>query len=588
MHRHAQPTGTLPAGRKGHASVRLITRLARRDIARHRARAVLVILLIALPVAMVSGLCTIWSSDQASIGSAAATEQTFGDADVVVGPIDSWDGKCHQEEHLASTACKEAGTKETPAADLKRQQQALASVRLPGVTLEPVRTASTTVNWRGLQVDAVIVAADQFKLRTTQMTLPKGATAMPGADEIWISAEAAQRYDWGVGRTIRINGADYKVAGISRAGSSPPVQIWVAPGSPLAAGGDLTWFGTGRVPSFAQAVALNRQGLAVMVQRNYAEWGVGGGDNASTVAATFGVGALAALVTATIAGAAFAIGARQQRRTLALLGATGADRRVLRRLVTGQGVLLGCIGAVLGAALGVAYGVGIMFWRNAETTTYPDAIEVSWAMSAGAIVIGVIAATVAAWVPARAVAKQDVLAGVRSAETASRPRAVPVDRAGPGGGRDRHRDVGSGALPASPHTPRAGRTHRSPGDPRRYVPLHPDRRMHRAALRRDRDQPALDPRCGGPALRRRTPVATFRAAGPGPQPGPGSRLRRRLDGRDGAVLSGADDGRRPVPDGSEELRPFPSRTCGDRRCGRLFPAPGEPRDGGKRGEGGRE
>ncbi len=425
MHRLAQPAGRRPAGRRSHASGRLITRLARRDIARHRARAVLVVLLIALPVAMVSGLCTIWSSDQASIGSASQTEQAFGDADVIVGPIDSWDGKCHQEEHLASTACKETDSKETSAADLKRQQRALASIRLPGVTLEPVRTVSTTVNWRGLQVDAVIVAADQFRLRTTQMTLPKGATAMPGAHEIWISAEAAQRYDWGVGRTIRINGADYKVVGISRAGSSPPVQIWVTPGSPLAAGGDLTWFGTGPVPARTEIDALNRQGLAVMTRDSYAQWGVGGSDNASTIAATFGVGALAALVTATIAGAAFAIGARQQRRTLALLGATGADWRVLRRLVTGQGVLLGCIGAVLGAVFGVAAGVGVMIWRNAETTTYPDAIKVPWMMSAGAIVIGVIAATVAAWFPAHAVAKQDVLAGVRSAETASRPARFP-------------------------------------------------------------------------------------------------------------------------------------------------------------------
>lgn len=426
MHPHAQPTGTPPVGGGGRASIRLIIRLARRDIARHRARAALVILLIALPVAMTSGLCTIWSSDQASTGVAASTEQTFGDADIVVGPINSWDGRCTQDEHLASLACKDdVGTKETPAADLKRQQQALTSVRLSGVTLEPVRTVSTAVNWRGLQLDTAIVAADQFRLRTAQMTLPEGATAMPGKNEIWINAEAARRYDWGVGRTIRINGADYQVVGLSRAGSSPSVQIWVGPGSPLAEGGDLTWFGTGRAPSFAEAAVLNRQGLAVMVRKNYAEWGAGGGDSASIIAATFGVGALAALVTATIAGAAFAIGARQQRRTLALLGATGADRRVLRRLVTGQGVLLGGIGAVLGAGLGVTSAIGVVAWRNLRTTTYPDPIGVPWLMAVGAIVIGVIAATVAAWFPAHAVAKQDVLAGVRNAETASRPARFP-------------------------------------------------------------------------------------------------------------------------------------------------------------------
>ncbi|MCQ8210941.1 hypothetical protein NPS74_24980, partial [Cutibacterium acnes subsp. acnes] len=52
-------------------------------------------------------------------------------------------------------------------------------------------------------------------------------------------------------------------------------------------------------------------------------------------------GVLSAIVVATIAAAAFAIGARQQRRMLALLGIIGAARRDLMGVMIHQGLLLG-------------------------------------------------------------------------------------------------------------------------------------------------------------------------------------------------------------------------------------------------------
>lgn len=401
----------------GRASWRLITRLARRDIARHKARAVLVMLLIALPVAMIGGLAVVWNLAGGSIDD--YVEQQFGNADLAVAPLGDWDGHCHQD-NLGDAACT-AGSKETPTGDAARQTAALAAVRLPGVTLQPVRTKGVTANWKGLDVDAQVTGADQLRLRTQQIALPRGATAMPGAHQIWINAEAAQRYGWGVGATVRIDGTAYRVSGLVRAASWPAVQIWVGPDHPLAGGGDLSWYGTGPTPSTAQVRALNDSGLGVVDRAGYGQMQGSGADLTSTIA----VGALAALVTATIAGAAFAIGARQQRRALALLGATGADRRVLVRMVSAQGVLLGMCGALAGAALGTGLGNAFVAWQNGRTLTYPQPLGVPWASAAGAILLGVIAATVAAWIPAHSVAGQDVLAGVRGAETPSSPARFP-------------------------------------------------------------------------------------------------------------------------------------------------------------------
>lgn len=424
MHRRALPAGRPGAAQgRGRASRRLVVRLARRDIARHRARAVLVMVLVALPVAMICGLAVIWNLTGSTVDD--YVEQQFGDADVIVAPLSDWDGHCRQIS-LGDGSCAD-GSKKLSAADAARQKATLATVRIPGDTLHPVRTKGVTAHWKGLDVDAQVTGADQLRLRTQQISLPKGATAMPGAHEIWINAEAAHRYGWDVGATVQVSGATYRVTGLVRAASWPAVQIWVGPDHPLAAGGDLTWYGTGPTPSSVRVKGLNDEGLGVMDRAGYRTVQMAGTATEETtrIAVAFAIGALAALVTATIAGAAFAIGARQQRRGLALLGATGADRRVLVRLVRSQGVLLGLGGALAGAALGTALGEGFVAWRNARTLNFPQPLAIPWAPLAGAVVLGVAAATVAAWVPAHAVARQDVLAGVRSAETASRPARFP-------------------------------------------------------------------------------------------------------------------------------------------------------------------
>ncbi|WP_028702364.1 FtsX-like permease family protein [Acidipropionibacterium jensenii] len=405
-------------------------------MARHKARAALIAVLIALPVAMLCGLGVLQRYEVPGPQDHALS--AFGDADLIIEAMAGWSGRCTQES-LADTACGAGSVDTVSASNLSRQQQALRSIGdsaasttstsplLPGHPVIPVRTAHVTADWQGLDVAVTVVGADQIRLRTAKVRLPAGATTMPGPGEVWVGKDTAERYGWTVGHTMQIGTASYRVTGLTRVEPLSGPSVWVGPGHPLVATGELSWFGTGAPVSRAQADLLNSHGLAVMDRQAYLDLQSDGpaGDGATVTMLTLSVGVLAALVTATVAGAAFAIGARQQRRTLALLGATGADRRVMQQLVTRQGLVLGVVGSVLGAGLGLAGGNGYLAWIGAHNPYYPPSAQISVGITAAALVVGVVSALVAAWVPARAVARQDVLAGVRHAETPSGPARLP-------------------------------------------------------------------------------------------------------------------------------------------------------------------
>jgi putative ABC transport system permease protein len=123
-------------------------------------------------------------------------------------------------------------------------------------------------------------------------------------------------------------------------------------------------------------------------------------------------GGMALLEIVLLAGPAFAVGARRQRRELALLAAIGGDRIDLQRVVLGQGIVLGLAGGAIGAAGGIGLGAlgrgllshhaaivfGGMHWHPLEI--------------AGAAALGVVTGVLAAIMPARAASRQNVVAAL--------------------------------------------------------------------------------------------------------------------------------------------------------------------------------
>jgi len=404
---------------RGRSHRRLINRLAVRDIGRHKVRSLLIVLLIALPVAIMSGLGVLLQADGSISGNQLGAN--YGDADMIITALSDWNGHCSQQEPTVAQC--DDGAK--PNARQRAQQQAaLANLKLPGHELHPLRTIQASVSWRLATLQATVKAMDLTTMHPSRMEPPRGP--MPTGDDIWVAADDAKGYGWSTGSRVTVNGHQYTVTGLVREGWSghSPV-IWVAPGSPLAHGGELSYYAKGASLTQQQIKKLNASGLGVADR--YAEENADRSDTSGRdiFALTLTTGVLSAIVVATIAAAAFAIGARQQRRMLALLGITGAARRDLMGVMIHQGLLLGLTGALLGVGLGVGLGNGtVAVIRRVDPAYFTYGVD--WGYVTVGFVVGLLAALTACWLPARDVARQDALIGVKHAESAARPAKRPT------------------------------------------------------------------------------------------------------------------------------------------------------------------
>jgi putative ABC transport system permease protein len=108
----------------------------------------------------------------------------------------------------------------------------------------------------------------------------------------------------------------------------------------------------------------------------------------------------------------------ERRRELALMRAVGADDRQLTRLVVGEAGVIGLFGGVLGLAAGLGgtfifiLAAGASNWGLYDLPLWPAAVEAgSEALKAGVfgLLIGPGVSVLAAWIPARAFLRDDLL-----------------------------------------------------------------------------------------------------------------------------------------------------------------------------------
>jgi putative ABC transport system permease protein len=110
-----------------------------------------------------------------------------------------------------------------------------------------------------------------------------------------------------------------------------------------------------------------------------------------------------------LAGPAFAVGLRRQRRDLALLAASGGTAADLRRTVLASGLVLGGGAAVLGGLLGIgAAALAVPALERSTSATFGP-FEVAPLDVVGVALVGTLAGLAAAWVPARQAARTDVV-----------------------------------------------------------------------------------------------------------------------------------------------------------------------------------
>lgn len=131
---------------------------------------------------------------------------------------------------------------------------------------------------------------------------------------------------------------------------------------------------------------------------------------------------LATLEIVLLAGTAFAVGARRKQRELALVAATGGDRKDVRRIVLAGGVVLGAAGGALGVAGGIAavpFSTPLLERLSGQVL---GPLDVRPMEIAAIVLAGTVTALLAAVLPARSAARQPVVAALTGRRTEARAR----------------------------------------------------------------------------------------------------------------------------------------------------------------------
>lgn len=402
-------------------------RIARRDARRARGRSLLVVAMIALPVMGVTAIDVVartfeLSTDQLASREMGAADAVFSDSGQVTVRQTSGDST------EGGDAPRPAGETADVTAVLPPGSRAVVDRTVQGAVAVMERT--TTVQLRELAYTDPI--AEGLYVETA-------GRPPVSAEEVALTSALAERLGVGLGGRVQLvdQSRDVTVVGLVEDQNSRANRtVLLAPGTlgPVSretgerptllvdTGGTLTW---------ADVQAANSRGVLVRPRgpvlgepppETYSS-----GDEGRTYFAIVLVVGMALLEVVLLAGPAFAVGAKRSARQLALLSATGAERRDIRRTVLGGGLVLGSIGGLLGVAAGLALAAGGVPLLARLDSSVPGPFDVRVLELAAIALVGVGTAVLAALLPARAAGRQDVVAaltGRRGAVASSRRTPV--------------------------------------------------------------------------------------------------------------------------------------------------------------------
>jgi len=156
------------------------------------------------------------------------------------------------------------------------------------------------------------------------------------------------------------------------------------------------------------------------------------GRNTDEVLGSYAAGGVGLIVLGTIITAAFAIGARRQLRSVGLLASSGAAPATVRWFLVAQGTVAGAIGSIAGVVAGVgavalALRVAPVDVRHATFGWPVGRAAVRPAELLPVVVIGTLVSSVAAWLPARSAARIPTLQALAGRRPLARvPARLPL------------------------------------------------------------------------------------------------------------------------------------------------------------------
>lgn len=417
-------------------------RIGRRQATRGKGRTAIAVALIALPVAAVTFLSGTIASTTPT--DATRLERSLGET----AQARIWAPSARTSGELRQNA---VGTEMSYGDDTSGEEVSLEAVEALDLgAMVPAQRMTLSV-----RSDSALVPRVAFhEVDGAQVPGLLGAIEgdhAPSAGQVVLQRQLAARLGVGLGDTVELlaqaKTLEVEVVGTGRsssnflgilgpgtlttAGIAEPQIGALQPGGPEAA-----VFIVGDSPVlWPDIVTLNAAGFAVESRAMMLDppppesiyggaFGTPGADSA-TVGFAIAVLAIGALEVLLLVGPAFAVGAKRNARTLALVAAAGGRPGDLRRIVLATGVVTGAVAGAAGIALGLAAHLGWYGWSL--RAIYPPAnfaVPWMWPLVAGAF--AVVLGAVAAWIPARRAGKTDVvsvLTGRR--EEARMRRSVP-------------------------------------------------------------------------------------------------------------------------------------------------------------------
>ncbi|NRQ33485.1 FtsX-like permease family protein [Nonomuraea sp. NN258] len=396
-------------------------RLSRRDALRFKGRSALIMVMIALPVLVITGVLTAAATTHVSPKEQLISR--LGSADASVNAIG---GRVRQNKRGDITNYGKRPAVRLTAAEIGA---------LVGGRVIPYHVFTVHV-WvdGGYDVANTLETDLRDPMAKGLRPLVEGRyAAAPG--EVTVSPELRDR-GLRVGGTIAVTreNRQLRVVGVAEHPTRPGLmELTGLPGTltPDTQRGT-EWLADTAAPVWWSDVPrLNKSGLAVVSRAVIEEMTFSAnlpGDTRTRTLAGIAIGVVLVVTeTVLLAGPAFAVGLRRRRRELAMLATQGASPGHLRTIVLADGLVLGGAAALTGALLGIGGGALVERIAARQLNWGSGPIEVPWLPVLAVAALGLLSGLIAALVPASQAAGQSpvrVLAG-RTGEVRDRA-GLPV------------------------------------------------------------------------------------------------------------------------------------------------------------------
>ncbi|KRA39046.1 MULTISPECIES: ABC transporter permease [unclassified Nocardioides] len=406
---------------------RVALRLARREALRRKGQTALMLVLICLPVLAVSAAAIVWRT--ADVSSVEGIDRRMGSAEALI--------ETSYADKIVQTPDPESGGYGIPGEKVN-EDEVLDIDDLAAVRDVVGRDRPVTVFGRdslGFRTDKGIGDFEAFTTDlanpvTDGLFEPVSGEYPPGPGEVVVNQALADRGP-GVGDSLtavrkRMDGTEQefrlRIVGVAESAGSRGYPIAAALPGAFGKGEDTTgrWLVGGGPVTWDDVQALNEVGLLVTSRAVLNDPPTldldptavpsqdGIDDITMTVLAL--VVAMVLIEVVLLAGPAFAVRAKAQAHTLALVAAAGGTPRQARRTVLASGVVIGSVGGVLGVALGVLIGVlAVPIAQRFDQSRFGP-FEVPWLLLLVVAAFGLVSALLAAVVPAFSASRHDVVA----------------------------------------------------------------------------------------------------------------------------------------------------------------------------------